>query len=74
MTPEQEIARNGWPEAAPEIMRILAAAGYAVVPVEPTERMREAAAEWWPDPEGCGEKDMDPLYQAMIAAAKADPA
>ena len=53
--------------SAAAILSALRAAGYAVVPVEPTGGMIEAAINWEMDPQG---NLYSGIYRAMIAAAQ----
>lgn len=57
---------------ADAILAALSAAGYAVVPREPTEAMHDAARDWSMGKygQGIGKDASDGCYLAMLAAAE----
>jgi hypothetical protein len=64
----KSLLRGDWPsERAQTVLAALDAAGYAVVPKEPTEAMTEAASGAWYQHRSSTE-----MYRAMLTAAK-DP-
>lgn len=54
--------------ASDELIQSLLEAGYAIVPIEPTEKMVEAGFQHTGDP--CWHEDVARAYRAMLAAAK----
>lgn len=59
---------------ADAILAALAAAGLAVVPVEPTPRMVDEAVEAWHARDGLLDTQLRRIYRAMLAAAQEDRA
>lgn len=56
---------------ADAIIKALASAGYAIVPVEPSERMVEAGFKAIFEPESClSDIEIEDVYCAMLTAAK----
>lgn len=59
-------------DVIPALLAEIAAAGYRVVPVEPTDAMLDAARVSWPWAPGMTQKQTDAAkYRAMLAAAPA---
>lgn len=72
---ESDALREDWRRIILAALSALEAAGYRVVPVEPTEAMCEAGENsgflmWSPEPgEGLDGADMETAWTAMLAAA-----
>ena len=73
ITTTEAAQMHGMPDAQKvAVARALCPAGFAVVPVEPTEGMHDAAREWSlvKYGQGIGRDASDGCYRAMLAAAK----
>jgi hypothetical protein len=62
LAPHLESPRDNGESVAAAALSALEAAGFAVVPVEPTEKMMEAGLAKW--------SNLRDIYAAMLAAAK----
>lgn len=68
----KSLLRGDWPsERAQTVLAALDAAGYAVVPRMPTEKMVKAALSYIRDDAPCS--NPHGVYKAMITAAKETP-
>lgn len=69
-----EIRYNYQPEWGEEVVKALDAAGYVIVPKEPTEEMQRVASDYLgfhpTEPKGLAEAMRLSMWSAMIAAAQ----